>query len=339
MMRTNYSLFLFVLAILVEPALAETSSQDARQLNSQSNNKQSYDDWYQIEIIVFKPKRPSLSDELWPGENFSYPDNMVSVSASTPGEIAPYLLSQLDSIATVPEAKQEQESVSALTTSNFHFEGRGSHNRALIESSSQDTGNAGESSIQAGLAGSEAEEATALQPELDFDQADVLLDAKQPEAYRSLPKKSFTLGTIAGSLRRSSKYDLAMHKAWLQPINSRPSPILLQTGEQYDDLFEIDGTLSISRSRYLHVQADLWFTQFEPKYDQSQFGALSPAGFSELQKNYPELIKIEQNRDAFIPIQAYPLHHSRRMRSSALHYIDHPYFGILIKIDKFQNPS
>ena len=354
MIGINRSLFLFLLTVLAESALAEANAQEALQLNTQS-----YDDWYQIEIIVFKPKRPALSDELWPLEDFSYPENMVSVSTD---KIAPYSLSQLNSLAMAPEAKLEPEPETIPAASSFLFEGRGSHNRALIESSNQSSVKIEDTSAQADQSGEGAEALPEVlsevlsevpsrvlsgalsteqeaDPELDFNQAAILLDSKRPEAYRSLPRESFTLGTIARSLRRSSKYDLAMHKAWIQPVSSSPSPILLQTGEQYDELFEIDGTLSISRSRYLHVQADLWFTQFEPKYNQSQFGSGSSIEFSELEKSYPELIRIEQNRDSFIAIQSFPLHHSRRMRRSALHYIDHPYFGILIKIEKFNNPS
>ena len=37
-----------------------------------------------------------------------------------------------------------------------------------------------------------------------------------------------------------------------------PTPILIQAGSRYDDYFELDGTLSISRSRYLHLDADLY---------------------------------------------------------------------------------
>jgi hypothetical protein len=34
-------------------------------------------------------------------------------------------------------------------------------------------------------------------------------------------------------------------------------------------------------------------------------------------------------------VHAHQLQQSRRMRSSTLHFIDHPQFGILVKIERF----
>jgi hypothetical protein len=169
----------------------------------------------------------------------------------------------------------------------------------------------------------------------DFLAVEELLDSTLPQAYRSLAKEAYTLAPIAGSLRRSSKYNLLKHQAWLQPINARPTPILIQTGDRYDDLFEIDGTLSFSRLRFLHLDANLWFTLFEPRFDQQQFFPGQTKIYSELEKNYPELIKAEETRDTHIAVHSFPLHHARRMRSSVMHFIDHPYFGVLVKIDRF----
>ncbi len=329
MYRASCSLLLLIVVVLSVSATAATIPREHQRLDIQD-----YDGWYQVEIIVFKPRKPAAGNELWPEEAFSYPPNMVSVSAADNDNITPYSLSQLDSLTSAPEAASESNPDTRPAASGFLFEGRGNHNRALAESSHQSEIIPDDSAMQAGPPVNETEPQD-VEPELDFAQADVLLDSALPQAYRALPKETFTLSTIARSLRRSSKYDVAMHKAWIQPVGSNPSPILLQAGDRYDDLFEIDGTLSISRSRYLHVQADLWFTQFEPKYNPSQFMLRQPAQFSERAKGYPELIKAELNRDTHIAVQTFPLHHSRRMRSSALHYIDHPYFGILIKIDKF----
>jgi hypothetical protein len=324
MITIKRSVIFFMLAMLTEFATAATTAQEI----------QTYDGWYRVEIIVFKPRKPLVDDELWPNEKFNYPDNMIAVSVANPDEITPYSLSQLDSISATPEALPTINLEPKPTASGYLFEGRGKHNRRLIESSNQLETESEETTEQINSVVTDP-----IEPKLDFAQADVLLDSSLPEAYRALPKESHTLKSVARSLRRSSKYDLALHKAWLQPISGTPSPILVQTGDQYDDLFEIDGTLSISRSRFLHIQADLWFTLFEPKYNQSQFMLRQPADISELAKDYPELIRVEKNRDTHIAVQSFPLHHSRRMRSSVLHYIDHPYFGVLVKIEKFDYPS
>ena len=323
MIKNFRSLTFFILLLLTGSATAATAVHEI----------QNYDGWYQVEIVVFKLKKSPVSDELWPNERFNYPNNMISISAANPGDITPYSLSQLQSLSAAPVALPAVKLEPQPTASGYLFKGRGSQNRQLIESSSQLEATPEDSTDQIDNVVKDL-----IEPKLDFAQADVLLDSSLPKAYRALPKKSLTLESIARSLQRSSKYDLALHKAWLQPIGSTPSPILVQTGHQYDDLFEIDGTVSISRSRFLHIQADLWFTLFEPKYNQSQFMLRQPVDLTDKAKDYPELLRIEQNRDTHIAVQSFPLRHSRRMRSSVLHYIDHPYFGVLVKIEKFNYP-
>ena len=169
---------------------------------------------------------------------------------------------------------------------------------------------------------------------LDFIMADELLNSPLPQAFRSLPEQSLTLSALTGSLRRSSRYEVLLHNAWRQPVGTSPTPVLIQTGNRYGDLYEIDGTLSFSQSRFLHMQTNLWFTQFEPKFNQPQFIRMQVDLPDEV-KNYPDLVTIERNKDTHIAVHSHTLHHSRRMRSATLHYIDHPFFGLLIKIDKF----
>lgn len=177
-------------------------------------------------------------------------------------------------------------------------------------------------------------------PGLDFNLANQLLDRLLPEAFRSLGDNKMELNKIARSLRRSSKYQLVLHEAWLQPINSKPTAVLIQAGDRYDDLYDIDGTLSFSRSRFLHVRTDLWFTRFEQRYNQQQLMSLAATDLpgNDLPENagdYPDLVALEKKHDTYIAVHSYPLRHSRRMRSSVLHYIDHPFFGILVKINRF----
>ena len=144
-----------------------------------------------------------------------------------------------------------------------------------------------------------------------------------------------TLTTIARSLGRSSRYELLLHQAWRQPIGNKPIPILIQTGNRYDELYEVDGTLSFSRSRFLHLRTDLWFTQFEPKFNRQQFVRMQLGDLTAQAEKYPELVAFERNKDTHIAVHSHALRHSRRMRSSVLHYIDHPFFGVLVKIDNF----
>jgi hypothetical protein len=308
-------------------------------------------------------KQPSLSDENWPLEDIRYPHNMVAIAPVSDDLITPYSLEQVQNLNQITRfahgrtgAQYGNALVEDFMFKDFLFNDKAStsHNQQLLESNNPakpvlvvplpDAENLEPTSeIEAAeqspdlVSGSLSDKVSDLViiEDVDFSAADELLDSTLPQAYRTLKKEALTLAPIAGSLRRSSKYSLLKHQAWLQPIESKPTPILIQTGDRYDDFFEIDGTLSFSRLRFLHVDANLWFTRFEPRFDQQQFIQEQTKIYTEQERAYPVLIKAEETRGTHIAVHSFPLHHARRMRSSIMHFIDHPFFGVLIKIDRF----
>ena len=52
-------------------------------------------------------------------------------------------------------------------------------------------------------------------------------------------------------------------------------------------------------------------------------------------QTHPKVLQWENNRNRYVPIHSHPLKQSRRMRSETLHFVDHPYFGILISVKSF----
>lgn len=294
-----------------------------------------FEGWYQVEIIVFKQTRNPVSDEIWPLKPVSYPANMVSISPERDEQLTPYTLSQLHDLNASQDLFDATVDEPAPIYDGFLFDDRGSysHNRQLLETANQVESAIDEETADAELDGEVMDDDE--ESVLDFAMAEGLLNSTLPQAFRSLPEETLRLSTIARSLRRSSRYDVLLHTAWRQPVNIDPTPVLIQTGNRYGELYEIDGTLSISRSRFLHIHADLWFTQFEPKFNQPQFIRSQLEDLPEEAKDYPELVTIERNKDTHIAVHSHTLRHSRRMRSGVLHYIDHPFFGVLIKIDNF----
>jgi hypothetical protein len=292
-----------------------------------------YDNWYQVELLVFKHRGgEGISDEIWPLEELSYPDDMVAIGPTSDADIKPDSLSQLQQLLESQQTLPANEGPRTAPTFLFESQSRHQLNERLLAQSNQ----ANEASIEA----NEERNADDIQQidETAFAVDDAILEdllyAKLPTAFRQLPSTEFSLRPIARSLRRSSKFDLLMHQSWLQPINKRPSPILIQTGDRFDSAFELDGTLAISRTRFLHVNADLWFTTFTDGYD------LQPRPVNNIDPSvaaqYPDLIERAMANASQIPIHAHRLRHSRPMRSSELHYIDHPFFGIVVKIVPFR---
>lgn len=115
---------------------------------------------------------------------------------------------------------------------------------------------------------------------------------------RLLTGGALNLQAIADTLRRSSLYRPLLHWRWRQPGWERGQARAIHVqlpaaGTSGQPL--LDGTLTLTRSRYLHMAVDL--------------------------------IYIDPNTGS-----ALQLKESRRMRSSELHYLDQPRFGALVQV-------
>lgn len=135
-----------------------------------------------------------------------------------------------------------------------------------------------------------------------------------------LTSDTFALTGKANALTKSGKYKVLKHMAWLQPGLAREDAIAVRVGagKNYKNEFsersfgnqptnELDGTVKVVLGRFLHVYTDL---AYRKAFNISSSDALG------------------RNR----VLADFPIKTHRKMRSSTLHYIDHPYLGILIEI-------
>lgn len=91
---------------------------------------------------------------------------------------------------------------------------------------------------------------------------------RQPDINRdpfyTLPDNLRELNRQADALKYSQSHRLLFHEAWRQPVQSpstAPS-IIVAAGESYGDHRELEGSINISVSRYLHLSTNLWLTSF-----------------------------------------------------------------------------
>jgi len=163
----------------------------------------------------------------------------------------------------------------------------------------------------------------AQQPSAENAQAaipDYLLHL-QERAFRFEPGSTFLLAQEDGRLQRSNLYRVVFHRAWIQPVPDRDQlrPMLIQAGDRVGDQWQIEGTLGVTRGRYLHMDVRLWF---------AVAAAAAPAGSM--------AAPIDDGIDGAPYLE---LREQRRMRSGELHYLDHPKFGVLARIDPVQAPD
>lgn len=123
--------------------------------------------------------------------------------------------------------------------------------------------------------------------------------------FRQQPREALTLAAAAKRLQRSGEVNILQHTAWQQrvPARDQPQAIYIHT-----DNGRVSGHIAVTLGRYLHTAATLW---------------LQPLGVAE--SSTPEAYAL--------------LHQSRRMRSGELHYLDHPLFGLLVRIEKVAYPQ
>ncbi len=154
----------------------------------------------------------------------------------------------------------------------------------------------------------------------------------QKRAYRFEPDASLLLAQQDNRLQRSSAYRVLFHRAWIQPVPDRDQsqPMLIQAGEQVGPVRRIEGVLGVTLGHYLHLNALLWYA---PDPAPGRDSAPLANG------SFPD----RRAADEFDTNQTDPgymeLREQRRMRSGELHYLDHPKFGVLARIDPVQPPE
>lgn len=284
-----------------------------------------YEDWYRVEVVVFAHQRPPAGDEVWTLAEPAYPADMVAISPARDEDIKPHTLGQLEDLMAYEQLMADAggNQTETVAAEEFMFEDKSRFSRdPLLAESARPT--------------------ATMDAEPDETGVPVLLDdlfrGDFPDAFRDVTHENPQLSRIAGSLRRSTNYRLLEHLAWRQPLDESGFPVLIQGGERYNDVYELDGTITVSRSRFLHAQVNLWFTEFAPMRPSRRFGRANrdvPDVDQAMLDRYPELVAWAEQRDTRAPIHTHLLSQSRRMRSDTVHFIDHPFFGVVIKVTEF----
>jgi hypothetical protein len=218
---------------------------------------------------------------------------------------------------------------------------------------------------------------------IDFDNAGGLREARQ-QGFVPLEAKQGSLREVVDRLNRSSRYRIVLYRAWRQPglPFETAVPVRIHGGTDYTGRFEpprtaitppqgmiyaplaepvsskpqqleeVDGTVTVSLQRYLHVNADLVFREPltapmpppEPPEDApaSEDTPTPEEGPAETAQGWEtsETGVLPPGQPALIPgqpyLQPYVLKQRRRMRSREIHYFDNPRFGLITLITPYE---
>ena len=147
-------------------------------------------------------------------------------------------------------------------------------------------------------------------------------------AFSWLPEETFNLDEEYLALRRARGVRPIYHGRWRQPVPERGKaiPILLQLDGSDrlltldKNLHKLEGTVHVTAKKFLHLYFNLWH----------HADAIGRAPM--VMPSTADLL--ESDTQGFMKLTE-----SRRMRSSELHYIDHPKIGIIAQIEEVKLPS
>lgn len=95
-------------------------------------------------------------------------------------------------------------------------------------------------------------------------------EAASTADIQRLPESQLKLTRQRDALERDSRLRTLFHAAWQQPLLSPANAptIALTGGNGYGEHFELEGSIKISVSHYVHLDTDLWFSEFVPNHGQ-----------------------------------------------------------------------
>ncbi len=163
-----------------------------------------------------------------------------------------------------------------------------------------------------------------------------LENTNESSQWRTIPEEEYILNNVAQRLKQSGKYRILKHIAWRQPVFERKDSqaISIKAGRDFSGQFperayrqfefndqtqvntgntdnkvpELEGTLNVVITRYLHIYSDLVYR---------------------IPRTIPN--EVSDALDRTQVLVDYSVNSHRRMRSRELHYIDHPVVGILVE--------
>ena len=157
-------------------------------------------------------------------------------------------------------------------------------------------------------------------PEAEGDPGTELDDIQDPLALVLLAEEEYTLGDILEEMERLDAYQPLMHFGWTQPTWPAEDTEALQIESLAMPPEGLTGNLTLYLSRYLHLVIDLQLDEADSATPEYMFGGYDLYNYDDAD-SAPIRYRIEENRI---------------IRNGELRYFDHPKFGVLARITRYE---
>ncbi len=200
-----------------------------------------FKDWYQVELIIFERIEIGSDDpELWPKNlSLTYPPQLEFLHELQTEDDAD------DNIEVDPRSENTETPEQALAAGN---------NQDLLET----------------LKRSDMDDPLNKKYLDSVEKAELERMTPTEQPYTILEASLSALSHEAKLLGRDRNMRLLAHKTWRQPMTGKDNaPSLVMTGgDAFGEHYELEGSIRLYVSRYLHLNTNLWLTQFEANIDQ-----------------------------------------------------------------------
>lgn len=176
----------------------------------------------------------------------------------------------------------------------------------------------------------------------DSSEPSAIANPAEPQLMQLLRIPDSEIDAIADHLRKRSRFRVLFEGSWLQELSDRDAApgVPLLGGKSFEPWRELMGTVTLSKERYLHITADLWFSEFAERdsYGADQPWYVSQAAIVDLPAP-PGRGAAAYERSDYQPVRSYTLQEFRRLRRDQLNYLDHPVFGAIVKLSRYEMPE
>ena len=140
--------------------------------------------------------------------------------------------------------------------------------------------------------------------------------------------REFSLSAEVSKIARSRDFRVISTKSWFQNIKDKDTAELIFIDSDFFKGTRIFGFFQLYKERFLHFNTKIYLSELDPLFRQDERLMVGKNVFNEEK----ELDIYEEKNQKVL----YEVVHSKKFRSGELHYVDHPKFGMLIKLSKAQ---
>jgi hypothetical protein len=140
--------------------------------------------------------------------------------------------------------------------------------------------------------------------------------------------RDFSLSSEVSKIARSRDFRVIATKSWFQNIKNRDEAELIFIDSDFFKGTRIFGLFQLYKERFLHFNSKLYLSELDPLFSQKEKLIVGKNVFNE-----EKVIDIFEEKNQKV---LFEINHSKKFRSGELHYVDHPKFGMLVKLTKAQ---